>query len=144
MCIDGDSKELDEEQTSRFRSSVLESCKGTRTQKRKIVETIIETSKALSVTERRVRSDESESYQEEVKKPEEQASAVTQTAEFPESALTTADSPHDGRVEEIAKFGGDTIRNVSIVNNLNATSEGLWLEGNKNRVTSTDEMRAEH
>ena len=144
MCIDGDSKELDEEQTSRFRSSVLESCKGTRTQKRKIVETIIETSKALSVTERRVRSDESESHQEEVKKPEEQASAVTQTAEFPESALTTADSPHDGREEEIAKFGGDTIRNVSIVNNLNATSEGLWLGGNKNRVTSTDEMRAEH
>ena len=66
MCIDGDSKELDEEQTSRFTSSVLESCKGTRTQKRKIVETIIETSKALSVTERRVRSDESESHQEEV------------------------------------------------------------------------------
>ena len=28
MCIDGDSEELDEEQTSRFRSSVLESCKG--------------------------------------------------------------------------------------------------------------------
>ena len=136
--------ELDEEQTSRFRSSVLESCKGTRTQKRKIVETIIETSKALSVTERRLRSDESESHQEEVKKPEEQASAVTQTAEFPESALTTADSPHDGREEEIAKFGRDTIRNVSIVNNLNATSEGLWLGGNKNRVTSTDEMRAEH
>ena len=144
MCIDGDSKELDEEQTSRFRSSVLESCKGTRIQKRKIVETIIETSKALSGTERRVRSDESESHQEEVKKPEEQASAVTQTAEFPESALTTADSPHDGREEEIAKFGGDTVRNVSIVNNLNATSEGLWLGGNKNRVTSTDEMRAEH
>ena len=144
MCIDGDSEELDEEQTSRFRSSVLESCKGTRTQKRKIVETIIETSKALSVTERRLRSDELESHQEEVKKPEEQASAVTQTAEFPESALTTADSPHDGREEEIAKFGGDIIRNVSIVNNLNATSEGLWLGGNKNRVTSTDEMRAEH
>ena len=71
MCIDGDSKELDEEQTSRFRSSVLESCKGTWTQKRKISETIIETSKALSVTERRVRSDESESHHEEVKKPEE-------------------------------------------------------------------------
>ena len=50
----------------------------------------------------------------------------------------------DGREEEIAKFGGDTVRNVSIVNNLNATSEGLWLGGNKNRVTSTDEMRAEH
>ena len=96
------------------------------------------------MTERRVRSDESESHHEEVKKPEEQASAVTQTAEFPESALTTADSPHDGREEEIAKFGGDTIRNVSIVNILNATSEGLWLGGNKNRVTSTDEMRAEH
>ena len=125
MCIDGDSKELDEEQTSRFRSSVLQSCKGTRTQKRKIVETIIETYKTLSVTERRVRSDESESHQEELKKLEEQASAVTQTAEFPESALTTADSLHDGREEEIAKFGGDTIRNVSIVNNLNATSEGL-------------------
>ena len=54
MCIDGDSEELDEEQTSRFRSSVLEFCKGTLTQKRKIVETIIETSKALSVIERRV------------------------------------------------------------------------------------------
>ena len=93
-CIDGDSEELDEEHTSRFRSSELESCKGTRTQKRKVVETIIETSKALSVTERRVRSDELESHQEEVKKPEEQASAVTQTAEFPGSALTTADSPH--------------------------------------------------
>ena len=115
-----------------------------RTQKRKVVEAIVETSKALTVTERRVRSDESESHQEEVKKPEEQASAVTQTAEFPESALTTADSPHDGREEEIAKFGGDTIRNVSIVNNLKATSEGFWLGGNKNRVTSTDEMRAEH
>ena len=91
-CIDGESEELDEEQTSRFRSSVLESRKRTRTQKRKVVETIVETSKALTVTERSVRGDVSESHQEEVKKPEEQASAVTQTAEFPESALTTADS----------------------------------------------------
>ena len=66
--------------------------KRTRTQKRKVVEAIVETSKALSVTERRVRSDESESHQEEVKKPEEQASVVTQTAEFPESASTTVDS----------------------------------------------------
>ena len=55
----------------------------------------------------------------------------------------------DGREEEMAKFGGDTIRketvfrNVSIVNNLNATSEGFWLGGNKDRVTRTDEMRAE-
>ena len=47
----------------------------------------------LTVTERRVRSDVSESHQEEVKKPEEQASVVTQTAEFPESASTTVDSP---------------------------------------------------
>ena len=131
-CIDGDSKGLDEEQTSRFRSSVLESRKRTRTQKRKVVEAIVETSKALTVTERRVRSDVSESHQEEVKKPEEQASAVTQTAEFPESASTTADS-HRGELRsmcarEIAKFDGDTIRkemvfrNVSIVNNLKATS----------------------
>ena len=52
----------------------------------------------LTVTERSVRGDVSESHQEEVKKPEEQASAVTQTAEFPESALTTADSLR-GRVE---------------------------------------------
>ena len=56
----------------------------------------------------------------------------------------------DGREEEIAKFGGETtrmetvFRNVSIVNNLNATSEGFWLGGNKNRVTRTDEMRAEY
>ena len=52
------------------------------------------------------------------------------------------------REEEIAKFGGDTIRketvfrNVSIVNNLKATSEGFWLGGNKNRVTRMDEVRA--
>ena len=59
-CIDGDSEELDEEQTSRFRSSVLASRKGTRTQKRKFVEAIVETSKALTVTERRVRGDVSE------------------------------------------------------------------------------------
>ena len=38
-------------------TSCLSPAKGQRTQKRKIVETIIETSKALSVTERRVRSD---------------------------------------------------------------------------------------
>ena len=56
----------------------------------------------------------------------------------------------DGREEEIAKFDGDTIRketvfrNVSIVNNLKATSEGFWLGGNKNRVTRTDEMRTEY
>ena len=91
--IDGDSEELDEEQTSRFRSSVLESWKGTRTHKWKVVEAIVETSKALSVTERRVRSDESESHQEEVKKPEEQASAVKKTTEFPETVSTTANSP---------------------------------------------------
>ena len=72
---------------------MLESRKGTRTQKRKVVEAIVETSKALRVTERRVRGDVSESHQEEVKKPEEQASAVTQTAEFPELASSTADSP---------------------------------------------------
>ena len=69
--------------------------KRTRTQKRKVVETIVETSKVLTVTERRVRSDVSESHQEEVKKPEEQASVVTQTAQFPESASTTVDSPRD-------------------------------------------------
>ena len=45
------------------------------------------------MTERRARSDESESHQEEVNKPEEQASVVTQTAEFPESVSTTVDSP---------------------------------------------------
>ena len=67
--------------------------KGTRTQKRKVVEAIVETSKALTVTERRVRSDVSELHQEEVRKPEERASAVTETAEFPETASTTADSP---------------------------------------------------
>ena len=44
------------------------------------------------MTERRVRSDVSESHQEEVKKPEERASAVSETAEFPESASTTANS----------------------------------------------------
>ena len=88
--LDVDSEELDEEQTSRFRSSMLESWKGTRTQKRKVVEAIVETSKALSVTERRVRSDESESHQEEVKEREEQASAVKKTAEFPETVSTTA------------------------------------------------------
>ena len=50
----------------------------------------------------------------------------------------------------MAKFDGDTIRketvfrNVSIVNNLKATSEGFWLGGNKNRVTLMDEMRAEY
>ena len=44
------------------------------------------------MTERRVRSDVSESHQEKVKKPEEPASVVTQTAEFPESASTTVDS----------------------------------------------------
>ena len=55
----------------------------------------------------------------------------------------------DGREEEIAKFGGDTIRketvfrNVNIITNLNATSEGFWLGGNKNRVTRTGELRAE-
>ena len=85
-CIDGVSVELDGEQTSSFRSSVIESRKRTRTQKGKVVKAIVETSKALTVTERRVRSDVSESHQEEVKKPEEQASVVTQTAEFPESA----------------------------------------------------------
>ena len=58
----------------------------------------------------------------------------------------------DDREEEIAnaKFDGDTIRketvfrNVSIVNNLKATSEGFWLGVNKNRVTHMDEMRAEY
>ena len=79
--------------TSRFRSSVLESRNGTLTQKGKVVEAIVETSKALTVTERRVRSDVSESRQEEVKKPEVQASVVTQTAEFPESVSMTVDSP---------------------------------------------------
>ena len=62
----------------------------------------------------RVRSDVSGSHQEEVKKPEEQASVVTQTAEFPESASTTVDSPRqvevnvckDDHQEKIAKFGG--------------------------------------
>ena len=48
--------------------------------KGKVVKAIVETSTALTVTERRVRSDVSESHQEEVKKPEEQASVVTQTA----------------------------------------------------------------
>ena len=72
---------------------MIESRKGTRTQKGKVVEAIVDTSKALTVTERRVRSDVSESHQEEVKKLEEQASVVTQTAEFPESASTTVDSP---------------------------------------------------
>ena len=66
------------------------------------------------MTERRVRSDVSESHQEEVKKPEEQASVVTQTAEFPESTSITVDSPR-GKLrstcarmtheEKIAKFG---------------------------------------
>ena len=92
-CIVGDSEELDEEQTLRFRSSVGESRERTRTQKRKVVEAIVETSKALTVTERRIRSDVSELHQEEAKKPEERASAVTETAEFPESASTTANSP---------------------------------------------------
>ena len=82
-CVDGDSEELDEEQTSRFRSSVLESRKGTRTQKRKVVEAIVETST-------RVRNDVSKSRQEEVKK---QTSVVTQTAEVQETASTTGDSP---------------------------------------------------
>ena len=50
-CIDGDSEELDEERTLRFRSSMIESRKGTRTQKRKVVEAIVETSKMLTVTE---------------------------------------------------------------------------------------------
>ena len=56
----------------------------------------------------------------------------------------------DDHEEEIAKFGGDTIRketvfrNVSIVNNLKVTSEGFWLGGNKNRVTRTDDVRAEY
>ena len=50
----------------------------------------------------------------------------------------------DGREEKIAKFDGDTIRketvfrNVSIVDNLKATSEGSWFGGKKNRVTRTD------
>ena len=86
-------EELDEEQTSRFRSSVLKSRKGHGTQKRKVVEAIFETSKTFTVTERLVRSGVSESNQEEVKKPEEQVSAVTQTAGFPKAALTTSDSP---------------------------------------------------
>ena len=51
-CIDGDRVDLDGEQTSRFRSSVIESRKGTRTQKGKVVVAIVETSKALTVTER--------------------------------------------------------------------------------------------
>ena len=104
-CTDGDSEELDEEQTSRFRPSVLEPREGTRTLNRKVVEAIVETFKALTVTERRVRRDESES-QQGVKKPEEQTSAVTQTAQFQEAASTTADSLRgevnvcdDGRAE---------------------------------------------
>ena len=93
-----------------------------------------------------------------MKKPEEQASAVTQTAEFPESALTTADSPRGELRSMCARMAArrklrssvettrmETVfRNVSIVNNLKATSEGFWLGGNKNRVTRTDEMRAEY
>ena len=71
------SEELDEEQTSRIKSSVLESRKGIRTLKGKVVETIVETSESLTVTEQRVRGDVSESHQQEVKKAEEQASAVT-------------------------------------------------------------------
>ena len=53
----------------------------------------------------------------------------------------------DDHEEEMTKFDGDIIRketvfrNVSIVNNWKATSEGFWLGGNKNRVTRTDEMR---
>ena len=54
--------------------------------------------------ERRVRSDVSESHQEEVKKPEEQASVVTQTAEFPESASTTVDSPR-GKLRSMCARG---------------------------------------
>ena len=92
-CIDGHSDELDQEQTSMVRSSVQESRKKTRTQKREVVEAIVETSKALTVTERRVRGDVSESHQNDVKKHVEQASAVTQTAEFPETVSTTAKSP---------------------------------------------------
>ena len=103
-CTDGYSEELDGEQTSRFRSSVIESRKGTRTQKGKVVEAIVETSKALTVTERRVRGDVSESHQEEVKKPEEQASVVTQTAEFPESASTTVDPPRSKLTSTCARM----------------------------------------
>ena len=151
-CIDGDSEELDEEQTSRFRSSVLESRKGTRTQKRKVVEAIVETSKALTVTERRVRGDVTESHQDEVKKAEEQASAVTQTAEFPESASSTADSPR-GELRSMCarrpRGGNCEVRwrhyqEGDGVQDLKATSEGFWLGGNKNRVTRTDEMRTEY
>ena len=56
----------------------------------------------------------------------------------------------DDREEVIAKFDGDTIkketvfRNVSIVNNLKATSEGFGYGGNRNRVTRTSEMRTEY
>ena len=62
----------------------------------------------MTVTERRVRSDVSESHQEEVKKPEEQAS-VTQIAEFPESASTTVPT----RQVEV-RFGREVVRRPSV------------------------------
>ena len=58
----------------------------------------------------------------------------------------------DDHEEEIAKFDGDTVKMVmvneestflSTVNNVKATSKGFWLGGNKDRVTRTDETRAE-
>ena len=57
----------------------------------------------------------------------------------------------DDYEEEIAKIDGDTVKKemvnehstfLSTVNNLQATSEGFWFGGNKDRATRTDEMRA--
>ena len=85
-----------------------------------------------------------------MKKSEAQASAVTQTAEFPETASSTAGSPRGelrsmcARMtdeEEMAKFDGDTIRketvfrNVSIVNN---------FEGDIRRILARREQEPCH
>ena len=69
--------------------------KRARTQKGKVVKTIVETSNVLTVIERRVRSDVSESHQEEVKKSEEQASVKWRNLQSSQSRRRRQWIPHE-------------------------------------------------
>ena len=75
------------------------------------------------MTVRRVRGDVSESHQEEVKKLEEQASVVRQTAKVPRDGVDNSGLASWGvevnvckgdHEEEIAKFDEDTIRKETV------------------------------
>ena len=76
-----------------------------------------------------------------MKKHKEQASAVTETAEFPETGRLPK---FDGTVNKVMVNEEWNFIFLSTHNSVKATTEGFWLGGNKDRVTRTDEMRAEY